>query len=47
VAPPQSVPVSLPFLVPSVHVGAWHAPLTQLCPEGQLHVMVLVQLSLS
>jgi hypothetical protein len=45
--PPQSVPVSLPFLVPSVHDGVWHAPLMHAWPPVQLHVMLLVQLSLS
>jgi hypothetical protein len=25
--PPQSVPVSVPFLMPSVHDGVWQAPL--------------------
>ncbi len=30
VPPPQSVPVSTPFLMPSLHAGAAHEPLTQL-----------------
>ncbi len=45
--PPQSVPVSGPFLMPSEHDGAWQVPLTHDCPFEQLHVMLLVQLSLS
>jgi hypothetical protein len=44
--PPQSVPVSPPFLVPSVQEGVTQLPFVHACPLAQLHVMVLVQLSL-